>query len=174
MARRVRICNCTKAQLARGEPCGLASCHNRHRRRRRGKRHPHLRSDGLPINAVPTVDAGVDGRVLDLLNSHPDFDRSAFAWVGSEHMGDGLFCASIYTDIAADSPYMWIADPVEVIAKTGVRVAASRAELMGEEQFMLCVFVGEAKGSTLVAAEECGAEDLAAQALRMLELARTR
>jgi hypothetical protein len=170
MARRIEICNCTKTQLDRGETCGLASCYNRHRRRRR-KKHPYLRSDGRPTNAVPTVEAGVDGRVLDLLNSHPDFDRSAFAWVGSEHMGDGLFCASIYTDIAADSPYMWIADPVEVIAKTGVRVAPSRAELMGEEQFMLCVFVGEAKGSTLVAVEECGADDLAVEALRMLDSA---
>lgn len=174
MARRVRICNCTKAQLERGETCGLASCHNRHRRRRRGKRHPRLRSDGLPINAVPTVAAGVDGRVLDLLNSHPDFDRSAFAWVGSEHMGDGLFCASIYTGTAAASPYMWIADPAEVVAKTGVRVAPSRAELEGEEQFLLCVFVGEAKGSTLLVVEECSAEDLGAEALRMLNSARAR
>jgi hypothetical protein len=138
------------------------------------RRHPYLRSDGLPINAVPTVEAGVDGRVLDLLDSHPDFDRSAFAWVGSEHMGDGLFCASIYTGIVVDSPYMWIADPTEVIAKTGVRVVPSRAELMGEEQFLLCVFVGEAKGSTLVAVEECGAEDLATETLRMLGSARGR
>lgn len=134
MVRRIRICSCTEAQLERGETCGLASCHNRNRRRRRGPRHPHLRSDGPPINAVPTVEAGVDGRVLDLLNSHPDFDRSAFAWVGSEHMGDGLFCASIYTGIAADSPYMWIGDPAEVIAKTGVRVAPSRAELEGNRE----------------------------------------
>jgi hypothetical protein len=87
-------------------------------------------------------------------------------------MGDGLFCASIYTGTAADSPYLWIADPVEVIAKTGVRVAPSRAEHEGEEQFLLCLFVGEPKGSTPVAAEECGADDLAADVLRMLDLAK--
>ena len=104
--------------------------------------------------------------------SRPDFDRSAFAWVGSEHMGDGLFCASIYTDTTADSPYMWIANPAEVVAKTGVRVAPSRAELEGEEQFLLCVFAGEAKGSALLVAEECGPEDLASEALRMLDSAR--
>jgi hypothetical protein len=45
---------------------------------------------------------------------------------------------------------------------------------MGEEQFMLCVFVGEAKGSTLVAAEESGADNLAVEVLRMLDSARTR
>lgn len=137
------------------------------------RRHPRLRSDGEAINAVPTVAAGVDGQVLDLLDSHPDFDRSAFAWVGSEHMGDGIYTASIYTGTAADSPYMWIADMGEVAVKTG------RGPVEGEEgQFLICVFVGDADGleeqPAALLVGECGTEDLAAEALRLLNAARTR
>jgi hypothetical protein len=175
MARRVQICNCTKKQLERGETCGLASCHNANRRRRgpRPRRHPRLRSDGLPINAVPTVDTGVDGQVLDLLDSHPDFDRSAFAWVGSEHMGEGLYCASIYTGTAADSPYMWIAELAEVAVKTG-----HDYEERDEGKFLICVFVGDPEGRekqpSASLASACGAESLAIEVLRMLNLARAR
>jgi hypothetical protein len=142
----------------------------RQRCRTRTTRHPRLRSDGVAIDGVPTVAAGVDGRALDLLDSHPDFDRSAFAWVGSEHMGDGIYCASIYTGTAADSPYMWIADMAEVAVKTG------RGWVEGEEgKFILCVFVGDADGrdeqppALLVA--ECNPDDLAAEVLRMLDSA---
>lgn len=173
MARRVQICNCTRTQAKRGESCGLASCYNRHLPRARRPRHPHLRSDGIPVNAVPTVEGRVDDRVLGLLHPHPDLDRGVFAWVGSEHMGDGVFCASIYTGTAADSPFMGIADVAEVVAKAGVRVCPAKAEAEGKEQFLLCVFVGEAKGPALLAAE-CGADDLATEALRMLDSARAR
>ena len=119
---------------------------------------------------MPTVATRADGRALGLLDSHPDFDRSAFAWVGSEHMGDGIYCASIYTGTAADSPYIWIADMAEVAVKTGHNRLKSE-----EGQFMLCVFVGDAEGleeqpaAWLVA--ECGADDLAAEALRLFDAA---
>lgn len=137
------------------------------------RRHPGLRSDGEAINAVPTVAAGVDGQTLGLLDSHPNFDRNAFAWVGSEHMGDGICPASIYTGTAADSPYMWIADMGEVAVKTG------RSWVKGEDgQFLLCVFVGHADGHdeqlAALLVGDCGAEDLATEALRMLNSARTR
>lgn len=137
------------------------------------RQHPRLRSDGEAINAVPTVASRVDGQALDLLSSYPDFDRSAFAWVGSEHMGDGIYTASIYTGTDADSPYMWIADMGEVAVKTG------RGPVEGEEgQFLLCVFVGDANGleeqPLALLVGECGAEDLAAEVLRMLSSVRTR
>lgn len=132
--------------------------------------------DGAAIAAVPTVEGRVDHRALGLLDAHPDFDRSAFAWVGSEHLDDGVFSASVYAGTAADSPYLWITDPIEVIANTGARVSESVAEEEGKEQFLVCVFVGDADGEVeqpdpfLVA--ECGVEDLAAESLRMLESAR--
>ena len=139
----------------------------------RRAKHPRLRPDGAAINAVPTAEARGDGRALDLLDSHPGFDRSAFAWVGSEHMGDGVCCASIYTGTTADSPYLWVADLAEVTVKTG------HGYEEGEEgRFLVCVFVGDAGGGEkqpppfLVI--ECGAGDLAAGALRMLDAARER
>ena len=136
------------------------------------RRHPRLRSDGEAINAVPTVATRVDGQALGHLDSHPDFDRNAFAWVGSEHMGDGIYTASIYTGTAAHSPYMWIADMGKVAVKTG------RGRIEGEEgQFLLCLFVGDADGleeqPAALLVGECGAEDLVAEALRMLSSTRT-
>lgn len=63
----------------------------------------------LPAHcAVPTEADRVDGRALDLLDAHPDFNRDAYVWVGSEHLGGGIFCASVYSGTAADSPYLWI------------------------------------------------------------------
>ena len=174
MARRVQICKCTERQIEQGETCRIGRCHNRHRRRRRGTRHPYLRSDGLPINAVPTVDAGVDGRVLDLLDSHPEFDRSAFAWVGSEHMGRrpllrlDLHPAPLPTALICGSPIQprWSRRPAfespprepNVRARSSFCSASSRASQR----------VHPARR------EECGAEDLAAEALRMIDLARAR
>lgn len=133
--------------------------------------------NGAAIAAVPSVEGRVDHRALGLLDAHPDFDRSAFAWVGSEHLGGGVFSASVYAGTAADSPYLWITGPISVIARTtGVRGAFSEAEEDGKEQFLVCVFVGDADGEVeqpdpfLVA--ECGVENLAAESLRMLESAR--
>lgn len=130
--------------------------------------------NGAAIAAVPTVEGRVDHRALGLLDADPDFDRSAFAWVGSEHLGDGVFSASIYAGTAADSPYLWITNPIQATAKTGARVAYPEEE--GKEQFLVCLFVGDADGEVeqpdpfLVC--ECGPEKLAAESLRMLETAR--
>ena len=132
--------------------------------------------DGAAIAAVPTVAGRVDHRALGLLEAHPDFDRSAFAWVGSEHLGDGVLSASVYAGTAAGSPYLWITDPIEVIANTGVRVGESKPEEEGREQFLVCLFVGDPDGEVeqpdpfLVC--ECGPGKLAAESLRMLETAR--
>ncbi|HSS43053.1 MAG TPA: hypothetical protein VLK37_10970 [Solirubrobacterales bacterium] len=129
--------------------------------------------DGAAIAAVPSIEGRVDHRALGLLDSHSGFDRTAFAWVGSEHLGDGVFSASVYAGTAADSPYLWITDPIEVIAKTGARAESERE---GKEQFLVCLFVGDADGEIeqpdpfLVC--ECGPENLAAESLRMLETAR--
>ena len=154
MGKRIRICNCTAAQLERGQTCGLASCPSR------PARHPRLYLDGEAIAAVPTVEGRVDDRALDLLAAHPEFDRDVFAWVGSEHLGGGIFCASIYTGTAPDSPYLWITKGEE-----------------DEERFLACVYVGGADGEEaedpyLVA--DCGADDLATESLRMLDSARGR
>ncbi len=147
----VQICNCTNEQLERGETCGLPICPN--------AGHPRLGADGEAISAVPTEEGRVDDRALDLLDAHADFDRNDFAWVGSEHLGGGNFCASVYTGTAIDSPYLWITkgenDP---------------------QGFLACVYVGGPDGEEpedpfLVA--ECD-DDLAAESLRMLASARGR
>jgi hypothetical protein len=175
--RRTRICNCRDRQRKRGEALGLVSCRNAdHEDDARPMRHPRLADDGEAIASVPTVAGRVDHRALGLLDAHSDFDRSAFAWVGSEDLGDGVFSASVYAGTAADSPYLWITDPIQVIAKTGVRVGESKPEEGGREQFLICLFVGDADGEVeqpdpfLVC--ECGPEKLAAESLRMLEAAR--
>lgn len=114
---------------------------------------------GEAIAAVPTVEGRVDARALDLLEAHPDFDRRSFAWVGSEHLGGGNFCASIYTGTAATDPYLFLTDGLET-----------------EDGFLVCVWVGDPDGRFepddpfLVA--ECAADDLAAESLQMLASAR--
>jgi len=95
-----------------------------------------------------------------LLASHPDFDPHEFAWAGPEHLGDGVLCVSIYTDLAADSPYLWITQ-------------------LGEnpETYRLCLYVGGAEGEEAedpFLVGECGAEELAAEALGMIASARPR
>ncbi len=149
----IEICNCTNDQLERGETCGLAICPNApDGDAPLPARHPRLHSDGEAIAAVSTVDDRVDGRALDLLSAHPGFDRDAFAWVGTEHLGGGIFCASIYSDTAADSPYLWITTGQD-----------------DPQAYLACVYVGGVDGAEpedpyLVA--ECDANDLAAESLR--------
>lgn len=131
--------------------------------------------DGAAIAAVPSVEGRVDHRALGLLDTHSGFDRTAFAWVGSEHLGDGVFAASVYAGTAADSPYLWITDPIQATAKADARVVESEPGEEGREQFLVCLFVGDADGEVeqpdpfLVC--ECGPERLAAESLRMLETA---
>lgn len=108
--------------------------------------------------AVPTVAGRIDGTALGLLADHPGFCPDFFAWIGSEYLGGGVYCASLYTGTEADSPYLWVTTGEE-----------------DPERFSVCVFVGSADGIEaedpyLVA--ECGAEDLAAESLRMLDSAR--
>jgi hypothetical protein len=151
----VEICNCTNEQLERGETCGLAICPNApDDDAPLPAWHPRFNSEGEPFAAVPTEEGRVDDRALDLLEAHPDFDRGAFAWIGSERLGGGIFCASIYLDTAADSPYLWITQGED-----------------DPQKFLACVYVGgeEAEDPFLVA--ECGADDLAAESLRMLSSA---
>jgi hypothetical protein len=152
---KVPLCLCTNTELEAGKTCGLPFCPNALAVAgdRGAAPHPRLR-DGEPA-AVPTVENRVDGRALVLLDAHPIFDRDHFAWVGSEHLGGGIFCASVYTGTAADSPYLWIT------------LAEER-----EDGYLICVWVGDAAGEDepedpfLVA--ECGDEDLADEALRLL------
>lgn len=123
----VEICNCTNEQLERGETFGLAICPNA----ADGDaplpaRHPRLDSEGEPF---PTEEGRVDDRALDPREAHRDFDRGAFTWIGSEHLGGGIFCASIYSDAAADSPYLWITQGED-----------------GPQKFLACVYVGGADG----------------------------
>jgi hypothetical protein len=126
---------------------------------------------------VPTLTGRIDALALELLDAHPDYDRSAYAyayaWVGAEDMGDGIYCASIYTGTAADSPYMWIADMVKVAGKTG------QGRVEGEEErFLLCLFVGDADGReeepAALFVAECGPRDLATEVLRLLDAARSK
>jgi hypothetical protein len=173
----IEICGCTNTALERGDTCGQANCPNLNIsdeeralcRREFGTadcvgdeqppRNPRL-LDGEGIAAVPTVEGRVDGQARDLLDAHPEFDRNAFAWVGSEHLGGGIFCASVYTGTAADSPYLWITTGEE-----------------SDDGFLACVWIGDPAGLDqpddpfLVA--ECSAEDLAAESLRMLDSARS-
>jgi len=114
---------------------------------------------GEAIAAVPTVEGRIDARALDLLEAHPDFDRTAFAWVGSEHLGGGIFCASVYTGTGAADPYLFVTEGLET-----------------DDGFLVCVWVGDPDGRSepddpfLVA--ECAADELAAESLRMLDSAR--
>lgn len=121
-------------------------------------RHPRLYDDGEPLGAVLTEEGRIDDRALDLLAAHPDFNRDAFAWIGSEHLGGGIFCASAYTGTEADSPYLWVTQGED-----------------DPEKFFACVYVAGADGEEpedpfLVA--ECGDEDFPAEALRMLDSAK--
>lgn len=149
----VEICRCTNTQLERGETCGLSICPNV-----RG-RHPRLEDDGQPRAAVPTEEGRPDDRALELLEAHPGFDRSAFAWVGSEHLGGGLFCASVYSGTGPADAYLWITEGEE-----------------DPDKFLACVYEGGPDGEEraedpfLVA--ECGPDDLAEESLRMLASAK--
>jgi hypothetical protein len=74
--------------------------------------------------------------------------------MGTEHLGGGLFCASVYSGTAADSFYLWITESEE-----------------DPDKFLACVYVGGADGEEaedpfLVA--ECDDDDLADESLRML------
>jgi hypothetical protein len=151
----VEICNCTNTQLERGETCGLQICPNASQ----SAMHPRLDEGGEPFAAVPTEEGRSDDTALVLLAAHPDFNRDAFAWIGSEHLGGGVFSASIYTGTAPDSPYLWVTRGEE-----------------DPEKFLACVYVASAEGEEpedpfLVA--ESGAEDLAVEALRMLDSAKS-
>jgi hypothetical protein len=148
----VEICRCTNTQLERGETCGLSICPNV-----RG-RQPRLADDNEPHAAVPTEEGRADDRALEILFAHPGFDRSAYAWFGSEHLGGGLFCASVYSGTGPCDPYLWITEAEE-----------------DPDRFLACVYEAGPDGEEpedpfLVA--ECGADDLAEESLRMLASAK--
>jgi hypothetical protein len=154
----VEICNCTNSQLEGGETCALAVCPNAPGRRRMGL-HPRLDDRGKANCATAAVLGRWDARALALLAEHPRFDRREFAWVGSEHLGGGVFCVSIYTGPAAESPYLWITEGEE-----------------DPERFLLCLYVGGADGEEAedpFLVSECGTDDLAAESLRMIASARS-
>jgi len=116
------------------------------RARERTVLHPRLDLRGRPVGATTAILGHWDALVLMLLASHPDFDPHEFAWASPERLGDGVLCVSIYTDLAADSPYLWITQ-------------------LGEnpETYRLYLYVGGADGEEaedpfLVA--DCGADEL--------------
>ncbi|MGE0066627.1 MAG: hypothetical protein AB7T48_04660 [Solirubrobacterales bacterium] len=144
----IEICDCTNTQLERGETCGLAICPNNP-----ANRHPRLDERGEPVGAVPTEEGRTDDLALELLEAEPSFDRPSFTWVGSEHLGGGLFCASIYTGRLLSSPYIWITEGDE----TG--------------KFYVCLYVatsGDEEPEEPRLSTECGADDLYSAVLRML------
>lgn len=78
-----------------------------------------------------------------LLRAHPLFAQGAFAWMGADHLG-GLFCASVYSSTAADSPDLWITEgeddsdkfsPASTSAVPMARVAAIDAQLLGRRLY---------------------------------------
>lgn len=120
--------------------------------------HPRLDAGGDPLAAVVTEEGRSDDRALDLLEAHPGLDLSAFAWVGSEHLGGGLYCASVYCGTEASSPYLWITEGED-----------------DPERFLACVYFatdGEEEPNLPLLGIECGADELAAECLRMLTSAK--
>lgn len=142
----VEICNCTNTQLERGETCGLSICPN--------NRHPRLDQRGEPVGVAITEEGRADDLALEALEAHPAFDRSAFVWAGSEHLGGGLFCASLYTGTELGSPHVWITEGEE-----------------DPDKFYACLYVAkrpweEPEEPTL--SSECKADELGDEVLRML------
>lgn len=150
---RARFAPPTKASA----PAALKTPRGRHRSARlRCKKN--VDNSAAPFAAVPTAEGRIDARALALLEDHPGFCPDFFVWVGSEHLGGGVFCASLYAGTEADSPYLW------VTAAEG-----------NPKRFSVCVYVGSADGGEAEEAllfAECGVEDLAAESLRMLGAAR--
>lgn len=150
----IPICGCTGEQLERGETCGQDNCPNRDRPLRHPRFWPGI--DG-PCGAVPTEEGRFDDLALELLSAHPGFDRSAHAWVGSEHLGGGIFAASVYTGTNLTDPYLWITP--------------------GEEgpEFLVGVYISPASGEEAedsFLSVECDARDLGKEVTRMLTAAK--
>lgn len=156
IVKEIPICGCTGEQLERGETCGQGICPNAPENRGASGplRHPRFWDEqDEPCGAIPTQEGRIDDRSLKLLSAHPAFDHRAYAWIGSEHLGGGIFSASVYTGTNATDPYLWI---------TG-----------GEEglEFSACVFIGpadgeEAEDAFLIA--ECDGDKLGEEVVRML------
>lgn len=92
--------------------------------------------------------------MIAVLRAHSLFAQDAFTWMGAEHLGGGLFCASVYSGTAADSPYLWITESEE-----------------DPDKFLACVYVGGADGEEAedpFLVTECGGEELAVESIRML------
>jgi hypothetical protein len=153
IVQKVDFCGCTNEQLERGETCGLPVCPNF-----RGQ-HPRLDSNGEANAATVTEEGRWDDRALELLDAHRDFDRSAFAWVGSEYLGGGIFCVSVYCGTEARSPYLWITESEDDAAR-----------------FLACVYFatsdGEEESERPLLEIECDADELAAECARMLTSAK--
>src|ERR1044072_6503667 len=128
---RVSFCLCTKTELEAGKTCGMPFCPNAPTvgEGEDVPTHPRLTEDGEGIGSVVVEERRADDRALELLRAHPLFAQGAFAWMGAEHLGGGLFCASVYSGTAADSPYLWITESEE-----------------DPDKFLACVYVGGADG----------------------------
>jgi hypothetical protein len=114
---------------------------------------------GRALGAVAAVLGRWDARVLLLLVSHPGFEREEFAWVGTERLGGGNLCVSIYTGLTAESPYLRITE-----------------DEGGPERFLVSLYVGAADGEPpedpfLVSG--CAAREVATESLRMIASARS-
>lgn len=149
----VDFCDRTDTRPGRGEACGLPSGPEVPGRRK-ALLHPRLDERGKALGAVPPELGRWDGLVLCLLAVDPGFDPDDFAWVGTEHLGGGALCVSIYTGLTAESPYVWITEDDD-----------------GPGPFLVCLYVGYADGEPpedpfLVSGG--AAEEVAAEALRMI------
>lgn len=157
IVKRVPFCLCTNTELEAGKTCGLSFCPNAPTAAGDGAdapTHPRLTEDGEAIGSVVIEEGRPDDRALELLRAHPLFAQDAFAWMGAEHLGGGLFCASVYSGTAADSPYLWITESEE-----------------DPDKFLACVYVGGADGEEAedpFLVTECGGDELADESLRML------
>jgi hypothetical protein len=150
----IPTCGCTGEQLERGETCGQDNCPNRDR----PLRHPRF-WDGMddPCGAVPTEEGRIDDRALEMLLAHPEFDRDAYAWFGYEHLGGGIFAASVYSGMNATDPYLWITEGEE------------------DSEFFACVYIGPANGEeaeTPFLSAGCDKGELGKEAVRMLTAAK--
>ena len=126
---------------------------------RRRLLHSRLDVRGRPICATSAVLGRWDLQALVMLASHPEFDPYEFTWVGPEYLGDGVLCISIYTGLAADSPYLWITQKRE-----------------NPETYLICLYVCGADGEEAedpFLVSECAGDDLAAKSLRMIASARS-
>jgi hypothetical protein len=153
----VPFCLCTNTESEAGKTCGLPFCPNAPAAGFGADvpRHPRLTEDGEATESAVIEEGRPERRALELLHAHTVFAQAyVFAWMGIEHLGGGLFCASVYSGTAANSPYLRITESEE-----------------NPDKFLACVYVGGADGEEaedpfLVA--EGGHDDLADESLRML------